>query len=114
MFVDQVKNARAALFDVALERSHWRRLVCRLALGKMQRKAMIKCRNLPGNTVSWHALSEIEVNCCTQFEEQNREEICLAASEAQGSAVRQSLVLIVRRRNSGNRGPMCADTIRHQ
>ena len=60
MFVDQLKNTRAALFDVALERSHWRRLVCRRALGKMQRKAMIKCKNLLGNTVTWHALSEIE------------------------------------------------------
>jgi hypothetical protein len=40
MFVDQLKNARAALLDVALERSHWRRLVCRRALGKMQPKAI--------------------------------------------------------------------------
>jgi hypothetical protein len=45
MFVDQLKNARAALLDVALERSHWRRLVCRRELGKMQRKAMIECKN---------------------------------------------------------------------
>jgi transcriptional regulator with AAA-type ATPase domain len=40
MFVDQLKNARAALLDVALERSHWRRLVCARALGKMQQKAI--------------------------------------------------------------------------
>jgi hypothetical protein len=40
MFVDQLKNTRAALLDVALERSHWRRLVCRRALGKMQQKAI--------------------------------------------------------------------------
>jgi hypothetical protein len=61
MFVDQLKNTRAALLDVALERSHWRRLVCRRELGKMQRKAMIECKNLLGNTVIWHALSEIEM-----------------------------------------------------
>ena len=46
--------------------------------------------------------------------EASRREICLADSEAQGSAVRQSLVLIVRRQNWRNRGPMRADTIRHQ
>jgi len=44
----------------------------------------------------------------------SREGICLADSEAQGSAVRQSLVLIVSWQNSRNRGPMRADTIRHQ
>jgi hypothetical protein len=38
MFVDQLKNARAALFDVALERSHWRRLVCRRELAKCNEK----------------------------------------------------------------------------
>src|SRR5262245_36073076 len=44
----------------------------------------------------------------------SKQGICLADSEAQGSAVRQSLVLIVRRQNSRNRDPMRADTIRHQ
>jgi hypothetical protein len=61
MFVDQLKNTRAALLDVALERSHWRRLVCRRGLGKMQRKAMMKCKKLLGNTVTRHAASEIEM-----------------------------------------------------
>jgi hypothetical protein len=36
IFIDQLKNTRAALLDFALERSHWRRLVCARALGKMQ------------------------------------------------------------------------------
>jgi hypothetical protein len=48
MFVDQLKNARAALLDVALERSHWRRLVCARALGKMQQKAIKGRKNLAG------------------------------------------------------------------
>jgi hypothetical protein len=61
MFIDQLENTRAALLDVALERSHWRRLVCARELGKMRRKAMIKCKNLLGNTVTRHALSEIEM-----------------------------------------------------
>jgi hypothetical protein len=61
MFVDQFKNARAALLDVALERSHWRRLVCRRRLGKMQQKVMIKCKKLLGNTLIRHPLSEIEM-----------------------------------------------------
>ena len=114
MFVDQLKNARAALLDVALERSHWRRLVCRRALGKMQQKAILTSRNLLGNTVNRHACSEIEMKLRYVIRGANREEICLADSEAQGSAVRQSLVPIVRRQNSRNRGPMRADTIRHQ
>jgi hypothetical protein len=60
MFVDQLKNTRAALLDVALERSHSRRLVCARALGKMQQKGLITCRNLLGNTVNRHARSEIK------------------------------------------------------
>jgi hypothetical protein len=46
--VDQLKNMAAAFFDVALERSHGRRLVCRRKLGKMQRKVMIRCKNVIG------------------------------------------------------------------
>src|SRR5580765_4239391 len=91
MFVDQLKNPRAALLDVALKRSHWRRLICRRELGKMQRKAMIKCKNLLGNTVTRHPLSEIEMQLLYAIRGASREEICLADSEAQGSAVRQSL-----------------------
>ena len=60
MFVDQLKNTCPALLDVALERSHWRRLVCRRELGKMQRKAMIGCKNSLGNTITSYALSEIK------------------------------------------------------
>jgi threonine aldolase len=43
----------------------------------------------------------------------NRGGICLADSEAQGSAVRQSLTPIVSRTNSRNRSGMRADTIRY-
>src|SRR5204863_7459436 len=50
MFVDQLKNTRAALLDVALERSHSRRLVCPGALGKMQRKPL-KLQKFTGNTL---------------------------------------------------------------
>jgi hypothetical protein len=60
MFVDQLKNARAALLDVALERSHRRRLVCACALSKMQQKAIKGAKNLPGNTLIGHAFSEIK------------------------------------------------------
>src|SRR5262249_56956424 len=60
MFVDQLKKSRTALLDVALERSHWRRLVCARALGKMRQKATIKCKNLLGNTLTQHVRSEIE------------------------------------------------------
>jgi hypothetical protein len=60
MFIDQLKNTRAALLDVALERSHLRRLVCARGLGKMQQKAMIKSKNLLGNTLTGPAVSEIE------------------------------------------------------
>jgi hypothetical protein len=38
MLVYQLKNARATLLDVALERYHWRRLVCARGLGKMEQK----------------------------------------------------------------------------
>ena len=91
MFVDQLKNARPALLDVALERSHWRRLVCARALGKMQQKAIIKCRKLLGNTLTRPSLSEIEVKLLYAIRGASRGKICLADSEAQGSAVRQSL-----------------------
>jgi threonine aldolase len=80
----------------------------------MQQKATIECKNLLGNTLTRHARSEIEMKLLYAIRGANREGICLADSEAQGSAVRQSLVLIVRRQNSRNRGPMRADTIRHQ
>src|SRR5215831_19624231 len=56
MFVDQLKNASAALLDVALERSHRRRLVCACALGKMQQKA-IKGAKIYGETRPSGALS---------------------------------------------------------
>ena len=91
MFVDQLKNTRAALLDVALERSHWRRLVCARGLGKMQQKAIIKCKNLLGNTLIRRTFSEIEVKLLYAIRGASRGGICLADSEAQGSAVRQSL-----------------------
>ena len=91
MFIDQFENPRAALLDVALERSHWRRLVCARGLGKMQQKAIIKCKNLLGNTLIRRTFSEIKVKLCTQFEEQVEEGFAWQISEAQGSAVRQSL-----------------------
>jgi hypothetical protein len=52
---------------------------------------MIKCKNLLGNTVTWHALSEIEMKLLNAIRGASRGGICLADSEAQGSAVRQSL-----------------------
>jgi hypothetical protein len=67
---DQLKNTRAALLDVALERSHWRRLVCARALGKMQQKA-IKGAKIYWEIRSPDALSpKYKMNCCTQLEEQ--------------------------------------------
>src|SRR5262245_28557620 len=60
IFIDQLKNTRTALLDVALKRSHWRRLVCARALGKMQQKAITGCKNLLGNTRTRGALSEIQ------------------------------------------------------
>ena len=52
---------------------------------------MIKCKNLLGNTLTRHALSEIEMKLLYAIRGASREGICLADSEAQGSAVRQSL-----------------------
>src|SRR5262249_9127004 len=91
ILVYQLKNARATLLDVALERSHWRRLVCAGALGKMQQKTTIRCKNSLGHTLTGCALSEIEMKLLYAIQGANRGEICLADSEAQGSAVRQSL-----------------------
>jgi hypothetical protein len=91
VLVYQFKNARATLLDVALERSHWRRLVCAPALGKMQQKAIVRYKNLLGNTLILSPLFEIEMKLLYAIRGANRGEICLADSEAQGSAVRQSL-----------------------
>src|SRR5882724_4901073 len=91
MVVDQLKKTRAALLDVALERSHWRRLVCARGLGKMQQKAITRCKNLLGNTLIRRAFYEIEVKLLYAIRGASRGGICLADSEAQGSAVRQSL-----------------------
>ena len=78
MIVDQLKNTRAALLDVALERSHWRRLVCACALGKMQQKVMIKCKNLLGNTLTRQALSEIKMKLLHAISGSKWRVICLA------------------------------------
>jgi hypothetical protein len=62
----------------------------------MQQKAMIEYKKLLGNTVAGHALSEIEMKLLYAaiqgaIRRASRGGICLADSEAQGSAVRQSL-----------------------
>jgi hypothetical protein len=61
----------------------------------MQQKAMIKCKKLLGDTLTRHALSEIEMKLLYAIRGAirgaSRGGICLADSEAQGSAVRQSL-----------------------
>jgi hypothetical protein len=61
----------------------------------MQQKAMIKRKKLLGNTLTRHALSEIEMKLLYAIQgairRASRGGICLADSEAQGSAVRQSL-----------------------
>jgi hypothetical protein len=56
-------------------------------------KAISRRKNLLGNTRTRQALSEIEnENRCTQFEEQIQEGFAWQIREAQGSAVRQSLL----------------------
>src|SRR5258708_36562735 len=77
MFVDQLKNARAAVLDVALERSHWRRLVCARGLGKMQQKAIIRCKKLLGNTRIRRTFSEIEVKLLYAIRVARRGDICM-------------------------------------
>jgi hypothetical protein len=52
---------------------------------------MIECKKLLGNTVARHVLSEIEMKLLYGIRGASRGGICLADSEAQGSAVRQSL-----------------------
>src|SRR6266536_2490783 len=84
MFVDQLKNTRAALLDVALERSHSRRLVCARGLGKMQQKAIIRCKNLLGNTLIRRTFSEIEVKLLYAIRGASRAGICLADSGGPG------------------------------
>src|SRR5262249_36920647 len=59
IFINQLKNTRAPLLNVALERSHWRRLVRTRALGKTQQKTVILRRNLLGNTLTRRVTSEI-------------------------------------------------------
>jgi len=58
----------------------------------MQQKAIIKCKNLLGNTLIRRTFSEIEVKLLHAIRGASRGGICLADSEAQGSAVRQSLL----------------------
>ena len=91
MFVDQLKNTRAAPLNIALERSHCRRLVCACALGKMQQKSNHQVQKSLGNTLTRGGLSEIEMKLLYAIRGASRGGICLADSEAQGSAVRQSL-----------------------
>jgi hypothetical protein len=52
---------------------------------------MIKCKKLLGDTLTRHALFEIEMKLLYAIRGATRGGICLADSEAQGSAVRQSL-----------------------
>ena len=54
---------------------------------------MMKCKNLLGNTLTRRALSEYKMKLLYAILGASREGICLADSEAQGSAVRQSLCL---------------------
>jgi len=58
----------------------------------MQQKAIIKCKNLLGNTLIRRTFSEIEVKLLHAIRGASRGGICLADSEAQGSAVRQFLL----------------------
>jgi hypothetical protein len=60
IFIDQLKNARAALLDLALERSHCGRLVCARALGKMQQEGVLNVQKFTKNTLIQDARSEIE------------------------------------------------------
>ena len=79
------------LLDLALERFHLAKVSLRPRVRQNATKATIRCKNLPANTLIRGTLFEIEVKLLYAIRGASRREICLADSEAQGSAVRQSL-----------------------
>lgn len=73
---------------------------------------MIKCKNLLGNTVTRHALSEIEMKLRVRNSRSEQERDLPGRFGGPGLRCQAiSFVPIVRRQNSRNRGPMRAGTV---